>query len=57
MRPTTLSAGGDHVEGLENDIHEHRNKALTFRELAAHLVQNAIYELCEADLRRLEVVK
>lgn len=48
---------GDQVEALENDIRDHRNKALVFRTLADHLVQHAIYDLDEGDLRRLEIVK
>lgn len=49
--------GGDQVESLENDIRDHRNKALVFRALADHLVPSATYELDESALRRLEIVK
>ncbi len=48
---------GDQVADLENDIRDHRNKALVFRTLADHLVPNATYELDESALRRLEIVK
>lgn len=48
---------GDQVEALENDIKDHRNKALVFRTLAEHLVPNATYDLEEAELRRLEIIK
>ena len=44
-------------EALENEIRDHRNKALVFRTLAKHLVPDATYELYEDDLRRLEIVK
>ncbi len=47
----------DQVESLENDIRDHRNKALVFRTLAEHLVPNATYELDENALRRLEILK
>ena len=45
------------AEGLENDIRDHRNKALVFRTLSKHLVANATYELAEEALRRLEILK
>ncbi len=45
------------VEALENDIRDHRNKALVFRTLSKHLVANVTYELDEASLRRLEILK
>lgn len=48
---------GDQVADLENDIRDHKNKALVFRTLAEHLVPNATYELGEHDLQRLEIVK
>lgn len=48
---------GDQVEMLENDIKDHRNKALVFRTLADHLVADAVYDIDENDLRRLEIVK
>ena len=48
---------GDQVEQLENDIKDHRNKALVFRELSNHLFAGATYDLDEADLRRLEILK
>jgi len=48
---------GDQVEALENDIRDHKNKALVFRTLAAHLVPDATYELDEGSLRRLEILK
>ncbi len=48
---------GDQVEQLENDIKDHRNKALVFRELSIHLFADANYDLDEADLRRLEILK
>ncbi len=47
----------DQVTNLENDIRDHRNKALVFRTLAEHLVANATYELDEGALRRLEILK
>lgn len=47
----------DQVDQLEEDIRDHRNKALVFRTLADHLVANATYELDENGLRRLEIVK
>lgn len=47
----------DQVEQLENDIKDHRNKALVFRTLAGHLFPGATYDLDENDLRRLEIVK
>jgi len=48
---------GDQVEQLETDIKDHRNKALVFRTLAEHLVADAVYDIDENDLRRLEIVK
>lgn len=48
---------GDQVDALENDIKDHRNKALVFRTLSDHLVPNATYDLEETELRRLEIVK
>lgn len=45
------------VDSLENDIRDHKNKALVFLEMAKQLVPNATYELGEADLRRLEIIK
>jgi hypothetical protein len=48
---------GDQVTELESDIRDHKNKALVFRDMADHLVPNATYELGEAELRRLEIVK
>lgn len=47
----------DQVDQLENDIKDHRNKALVFRELSNHLFADSIYDLDEADLRRLEILK
>lgn len=49
--------GENELERLETDIKDHKNKAVVFRELAEHLIVGAVYELGEADLRRLEVVK
>jgi len=48
---------GDQVEQLEEDIKDHRNKALVFRTLADHLVDDATYDLDESELRRLEILK
>ena len=48
---------GSQVEELENDIKDHRNKALVFRELSNHLFADATYDLDENDLRRLEILK
>jgi hypothetical protein len=45
------------VEMLENDIRDHRNKALVFTTLANHLVPFSTYDLDESDLRRLEIIK
>ncbi len=47
---------GNQIEQLEEDIKNHRNKALVFRTLADHLVPDATYDLDEADLHRLEVL-
>ncbi len=44
------------IENLENDIRDHRNKALAFHFLASHLFDED-YNLNEADLRRLEILK
>lgn len=48
---------GTQVEQLEQDIKDHRNKALVFRELSKHLFVDSTYDLDENDLRRLEILK
>jgi len=48
---------GTQVEQLEEDIKDHRNKALVFRTLSDHLVADATYDLEESELRRLEILK
>lgn len=48
---------GKQVEQLEEDIKDHRNKALVFRTLSDHLVADATYDLEESELRRLEILK
>lgn len=44
------------VTDLENDVREHKNKAMVFAYFAEHLFAED-YDLQEADLRRLEIVK
>jgi hypothetical protein len=46
----------DTISALENDIRDHRNKALVFDFFAGHLFEED-YVLQENDLIRLEVIK
>lgn len=46
----------ENIENLENDIRNHRNKALAYRYMADHLFTED-YDLDENDLRRLEILK
>lgn len=61
MNKTGMSSGYNldpegTVEALERDIRDHRNKALAFRYLGDHLFDED-YNLSEADLKRLEILK
>lgn len=44
------------IEKLQKDIQNHRNRALVFDFIAAHLFDD-VYSLTEADLTRLEILK
>jgi hypothetical protein len=44
------------IEKLEQDIRNHRNKALVFDFISTHLFDD-VYSLTESDLTRLEILK
>ena len=47
---------GDAIDGIEEQVRDHRNKSLVFKLFAEHLFAED-YDLQEADLIRLEILK